>query len=321
MVLIYIIAFLVQIFILYLILVAIHNKRLRKESYKHMSEYDKNATIGAEQESLRQQEEKTLADEKAKELQNHEKQRLEKDRLTEEKRLAEERQNDYERNQEEIKKDSERRRQADRDRKEQQRQQEDLRKAQEELKRIENEQKALEQKEMEEPKKKSEHIPQSQELMDLANTQTMFERQIRAESQVKAEYNRAIEKHDTFKEKVETLDKLNKSIEQTKDKVLLTKYKANKESLEKDIERDYGISKEKPKFLQSKEKKAEVERDYRDKLQDKMNGFAKDKEYAVKSLEESKQNRDYLGYEQSIRDKVPEKVNGRNQTQTNSRGR
>ena len=318
----YLIAILVIIIIfclsIYVILVVCENNRLKRERLKRMKEMDENATIQSEQEKINLQ-----ADEKTHEIEKHEKQRLENDRQNEEKRLSEESHKDYERNQKEIQKDSDRRRETDRSQREAReiaKQQDDLRKAQEEIKRIQDEQSHEQQGKYLDQSKSKEQIPQSQELRDLANTQTGFERQIRAQSQVNAEYTRMIEKHDSFKDKVDTLEKINKGMEQTKDKGLMKKYQANKENLERDIERDYGISKEKPKLFQSKDKKNEIEKEYKGKLQEKVQEFAKGKDYAVESLSENKNvmGKDNGRHDQIIREKVQEKVQERIKTQANT---
>lgn len=256
-----------------------------------MSQQETNATQRAEQEAFRK----------------NEQQRLEKDRMTEDKRLAEERQQAHDKNQEEIRKDSERRRQTDKDRKEFAKHQEEVRINREES--IRAEKLHQEQEQGEEVKPMQSRTPQSQELRDLSNVQKAFERQIKVNAHIEAEYQRAIDKHDHFKGKFEDWHKTNINMTLTRNKVEREKLHQKREGIEKDIEREYRIVREKPKFFDGKGKRAELDQDYQDKLQDKMKELAKGKDEAVKSLDESKnKGQDYRQQEEAVRERVNERL-------------
>jgi len=288
-----------------------------------MKEFDENSTSRAEQETIRKQQEQQKVEDKSREQEQNEKQRIGRDRQTEDKRLAEERQKEYERNQKELQKSSDRRREADKERKEQQRQAEEMRKVQEDLKReqaVQEHQRAREQ-ERKQTEAHKEHIPQSQELMDLANTQTGFERQIRAQSQTNVKNGHIVENHDYLKGKVDTLKKLDISMAECNDKALMRKYQATKDGIEQDIAREYKIYNGKPKMFQSKAKTQQIETEYRGKLQDKLQVLSRDKDQAIQSLAECKGTQEYARREHAIREKVQERLKTQEHTQTQGRSR
>lgn len=77
------------------------------------------------------------------------------------------------------------------------------------------------------------------------------------------EYLDTVQKYENLQKNVEQLDKVNKSLESTKDKKAVEKYQTTKESLEKKICDTLEIKKDKPKFLQSKKA---VESSFKDKV-------------------------------------------------------
>ncbi len=289
-----------------------------------MSQYDENGTIKAEQEAIKKHEEQERLAKQEKELQTAEKVRIEKDRQIEEGRLADERQKAYEKNQEEIRKDSERRRQQDKDRKELSKHQEEVRVNREELMKadrvyqggekvipMQNRIKELDGRELQE---------------ELKNTQKAFERQLMARAYGNDGNQRAIEKHDHFKGKLEEWQKVNRSIEQTKDRATLQKLHAKRDGIEKEIEKEHRVGRERPKFFDGRDKRQQLDRDYEGKLQDKMKELTKGKGEAEKSMAYSKsndnENQDYKEYENSIREKVQQRMQEQaDKSHTHSLGR
>lgn len=278
--------------VMYSIWVAIQTSRIRKEHYRRMSEYDERIISHTEQEMLKKKQEELKLEEKQKEQEQQVKQRNQKDKQSEEIRFSEERQKEYERTQKEINA--------------QQINRENIRKAQEELK---NNQSKREPESKRTEFKNKEQVSQSQELMDLANLQRGFETQIKVTSQVKAEYRQMIEKHDYLKDKVDTLDKLEKSIAECKDKALMKKYKATKEGIEQDIGRETGIYRDKPKLFQSKARTKNKNIEYRDRLNDRLQYLGEQKKYAEKSLAEyntPQKEVDFTAHKSAIQGRVQE---------------
>lgn len=269
-----------------------------------MSQQEENATQKAEQEAI---------------IKN-EKQRLEKDRITEEKRLADEQQRAYEKNQEEVRKDSERRRQTDKDRKELSKHQEEVRVNREELMKADrvykggqkvipmhNRIKELDGRELQE---------------ELKNTQKAFERQLMARAYGNDGNQKAIEKHDHFKGKYEELQKVNRSIEQTKERATLKKLNAKREGIEKEIEKEHRVGRERPKIFDRKDKRQQLDREYQDRLQDKMKDLTKGKDEAIKSIAESKnQGQDYRQQEEAVKERVQERLEKMKSSQAQDIGR
>lgn len=78
-----------------------------------------------------------------------------------------------------------------------------------------------------------------------------------------SECNKVIKTYETVKNNVEQLDKVNKNLDTLKDKKVIEKYETTKKSLEKKVCDTLEITKDKPKFLQSKKA---VETSFREKI-------------------------------------------------------
>lgn len=81
------------------------------------------------------------------------------------------------------------------------------------------------------------------------------------------ECNKIVQAYETLKNQVEKLDKVNKNLENLKDKKVIEKYEISKKELESKISNTLDIQKEKPKFLQSKAKTQEQEKTFSEKIQ------------------------------------------------------
>ena len=290
---------------------------------------NENEASKKEQEVIKQQAQKQKEERENQEEQKNEKERIGKDTQKETKRLEEERKKETERIQKENEKASEKRRQTDRDRKEQKQLQEEL-KARAEMEQAMN-------RANEEPlrggytstKADAQNRARKMEL-DIKHRKDGSKEERWGEAwkdhfkatQGKQDYYKTIEKHDTLEVKTEQLDKLNKSIEKTNDKTMIKKYQTTKEGIEKDIERDYGISKEKPKFMQSKDKTRAQEKDYREKLQGKLQNLSEEKEQAIETLKKYQPQKN-IKAEKSVQDKGKDKLKSQENTkeQNNYRSR
>ena len=78
-----------------------------------------------------------------------------------------------------------------------------------------------------------------------------------------SECNKVIKTYEMVKNNVEQLDKVNKNLDTLKDKKVIEKYETTKKSLEKKVCDTLEITKDKPKFLQSKKA---VETSFREKI-------------------------------------------------------
>lgn len=266
-----------------------------------MSQYDESSIEKIEQEEIKKAEQ----------------QRLEKDRIAEEKRLAEERRKAYEKNQEKIRKDSEARRQANKDSQENARiNRENLMKGDrayiggEDVIPYHERIKELEGRELEQ---------------ELEKSQKSFDQKRMAIAYAKSGNEKVIEKHDKFKSNYEELQKINLRIEQTKDRATLKKLHERRKELEKEIQRENRVFREKPKLFDSKEKRERLDQKYQGKLQDKMQELTKAKDHAEKAIAQLKNNdneQNYQEYEKSIREQVQQRVKERaDLTNTKAHGR
>jgi hypothetical protein len=135
----------------------------------------------------------------------------------------------------------------------------------------------------------------------------------------KADCEKSIRNHDILKVKVEQLDKINEVLFECKDKHLTKNLNISKKNIEEYIERNYGVSKDKPKFLQGKGRAQNQEDEYRGLLNSKLTELDKFKDQASVKLNEYHPKKDYKTFENQIKEKVQEQLQERTQVQGRER--
>lgn len=98
----------------------------------------------------------------------------------------------------------------------------------------------------------------------IKSTKEMLQKRAEEKKMTEGECNKIIESYANLKNNVEQLDKLNKSMETLKDKRVMEKYQASKESLEKKICDTLEITKDKPKLFQRKQT---IEKSFRERVE------------------------------------------------------
>lgn len=142
-----------------------------------------------------------------------------------------------------------------------------------------------------------------------------------AEGMTEKQCNEIINKYENAKTKVDQLDKVNKGLEGAKDKKLIEKYNVNKNDLEKDLQKELGITKDKPRFLQTKAKTQEQEKAFRGKIETKLNELKEKYIVARDQLQIIKQAKKITHVKSNENDRGKTKENTRVKTQTQTRGR
>ena len=169
--------------------------------------------------------------------------------------------------------------------------------------------------------KEKEYRPQSEELRDLHNTEKKYNAIIHGKSQADLKDQEKIKNYNYLKERAEMLNKVNKNIAECKDKQMLDKLNARKEKLEEDIKRNYKIEKPKSKLFQSKEKTKQIEFEYQNRIENRLNELGKQKEAAEKNIAERQPNKiSYKEHEKMIRPRVQEKLKEQEKAQEKLKG-
>jgi DNA repair exonuclease SbcCD ATPase subunit len=210
-------------------------KKERERRIRHMKEFEISEDIQKERDSIKYHE---------KEMEKG-RNRLENIRLTEERRLSEELKAKEEKLQERLRKESENRR------KKQKIAGHGNDIGTQTISIIEQSTKML--------------ISDTKDIIKMAKE--LLQKRAEEKQLTEQECNKIVQAYETLKNQVEKLDKVNKNLENLKDKKVIEKYEVSKKELESKISNTLDIQKEKPKFLQSKAKTQEQEKTFSEKIQ------------------------------------------------------